>query len=83
MAKIPASKFPRAKKKIPSRKFPQTRSKIPSRKFSSTAEVIPKQNLPVPAPLGRPTDEQTRRARIAALKDRSDALKTASELGNE
>ena len=90
MAKIPSSKFSTTKKKIPSTKFPTAKrklssgtlasqtAKIPSRKIA-TAKTATKQVVNEPAPLGRPSDEQTRHDDVAMLKSRTDALKAASK----
>jgi hypothetical protein len=90
MAKIPSSKFSTAKKKIPSTKFPKTKrkissgkldnqtAKIPSRKFAK-AKRATKKVANEPAPLGHPTDEQTRQDAVATLKSRTDALKAAGK----
>ena len=90
MTKIPSSKFSTTKKKIPSTKFPTAKrklssgklasqtAKIPSRKFTKAKEAT-KQVVNEPAPLGRPSDEQTRHDDVATLKGRTDALKVASK----
>ena len=93
MAKIPSRKFSTAKKKIPSRPFPKgsrkitsrklvnSSTKIPSRKFARATEAANQnQDVNAQAPLDRPSDEQTRQDRVAKLKGRTDALKTANEL---
>ena len=90
MAKIPSNKFSTTKKKIPSTKFPTAKrklssgtlasqsAKIPSRKFTK-AKAETKQVVNEPAPLGRPSNEQTRHDDVATLKSRTDALKVASK----
>lgn len=87
MTKIPSRKFSTAKRKIPSTKFStvkrklpssqfanQTAAKIPSRKFAK-AKVATAKVINEPAPLGHPTDEQSRQEAVATLKLRTDALK--------
>lgn len=90
MAKIPSSKFSTTKKKIPSTKFPTAKRKLPSgqlasqtskiasRKFAK-AKAATKHVVNEPAPLGRPSDEQTRHDDVATLKSRTDALKGGSK----
>ena len=86
MAKLPSSKLSTAKKKIPSTKFPTAKrklssgmtAKIPSRKFAKAKKPTTKV-VNEPAPLGHPTDEQTRQDAVATLKSRTDALKVASK----
>ena len=79
MAKIPSRKFSTAKKKIASRKFPKSQSKIPSRKFAKgTTRTAPQQSAK--ALPDRPEDEKVRQDRLAALREQTKALKSASEL---
>ena len=85
MAKIPTSKFSTTKKKIASTKFPKAKrklasgklagqsAKIPSRKFAKKATK--KKLVKAPAPLGHPTDEQSRQEAVEVLKSRTEALK--------
>ena len=90
MAKIPSRKFSTAKKKIPSTKFPTAKRKLSSGKLANQSAKIPsrklakakkasKQGVNEPAPLGHPSDEQTRQAAVAILKSRTDALKAGSK----
>jgi hypothetical protein len=87
MAKIPSRKFSTTKKKIASRKFPKSQSKITSRGFTKgTAKIASGGFAKAPAtekkaaPVDRPTDAKARQDRLAALKEQTDALKSASEL---
>jgi len=86
MAKIPSSKFSTANKKIASAKFPTAKRKLSSSKPASQSAKIPSRKFPKakkvtkkvvsgPAPLGHPTDEQSRQEAVATLKSRTDALK--------
>ena len=85
MAKIPSSKFTTTKKKIASKKFPTAKRKLASGRFASQTAKIPsrkfakaaKKAVSRPAPLGHPTDEQTRHGAVATLKSRTDELKSA------
>ena len=86
MAKIPSSKFSTAKKKIASTKFSTAKKKLPSGKIAKQSAKIPsrkilkakkvtKKVVNEPAPLGHPTDEQSRQEAVEELKSRTDALK--------
>lgn len=86
MAKIPSTKFTTTKKKIPSTKFPTAKRKLASGKLASQTAKIPsrkfakatrKKVVKAPAPLGHPTDEQTRHEAAATLKSTTDELKSA------
>jgi hypothetical protein len=77
--KIPSRKFPKAKRKIPSRKFPKSQRKIPSRKFAQ-APVAANEKPDAQIPLGRPTTEEERQLRVAALTDQLKSVLPASEL---
>ena len=79
MAKIPSRKFPKTKKKIPSRKFPKSQCKIPSRKFAK-APVAANVKQDAQVPLGRPTNEEERQARLAALTGQMKSVLPASKL---
>ena len=74
--KIPSRKFPKTKRKIPSRKFPKSQRKIPSRKFAKAPVAADKQP-DAQIPLGRPTNEEERQDRVAALAGQ---IKSASKL---
>jgi len=77
--KIPSRKFPKIKKKIPSRKFPKSQRKIPSRKFAQ--KPVPADKMPdAQAPLGRPTTEEERQVRVAALTVQLKSVLPASKL---
>ena len=87
MAKIPSRKFSTVKKKIASRKFPKSQSKIASRGFTKGTEKIASRGFAKapakekqPAQVDRPTDAKARQDRLAALREQTDALKSASEL---
>ncbi len=86
MAKIPSRKFSTTKKKIASRKFPKSQSKIASRGFAkSTAKIASRGFAKAPAKkkaaqVDRPTDAKARQDRVAALREQTGALKSASEL---
>ena len=71
--KIPSSKFPKAKRKIASGKIADEASKISSSKFAK-AKKATRQAASTDAPLERPTDEVSRQAALAILKDRAGAL---------
>ena len=86
MAKIPSSKFSTTKKKIPSTKFPTAKRKLTSGKLASQTAKIPSRKFAKakkatnkvvrePAPLGHPTDEQSRHEAVEILKSRAEALK--------
>jgi hypothetical protein len=77
--KIPSRKFPKTKKKIPSRMFPKSQRKIPSRKFA-TAPVEANENPNAQPPLGRPTNEEERQVRVAALTVQLKSILPASKL---
>ena len=79
MAKIPSRKFPKIKKKIPSRKFPKSARKIPSRKFAK-APVAADKEQDAQVPLGRPTNEEERQVRLAALTGQIKMVLPASKL---
>ena len=79
MAKIPSRKFPKTKKKIPSRKFPKSQRKIPSRKFAK-APVAANKKQDAQVPLGRPTNEEERQARLATLTGQMKSVLPASKL---
>jgi hypothetical protein len=79
MAKIPSRKFPKIKKKIPSRKFPKSQRKIPSRKFAKAPLAADKEQ-DAQVLLGRPTNEEERQVRIAALTGQIKTVLPASEL---
>ncbi len=88
MAKIPSGRFTTTKKKIASTKYPTAKcnlasgklasqtAKIPSRKFAK-AKKATKKVVNDPAPLGHPSDEQSRQEAVATLKTKTDALKAA------
>lgn len=84
--KIASSTFPKTKRKVTSGTLSDPTAKIPSRKLPSTKLATTKkatkqkQELNAPAPLGRPSDEQSRQDVIATLKSRTDALKAAKKL---
>ncbi len=87
MAKIPSRRFSTAKKKIPSRKFPKSQRKIASRGFAKGSAKIASRGFPkapakktVQVCLDRPTDEQSRQDRVAALRGKVKALLPASDL---
>ena len=77
--KIPSRKFPKTKKKIPSRKFPKSQRKIPSRKFAKAPVAAVKQP-DAQVPLGRPTNEEERQARVATLAAKMKSVLPASKL---
>jgi len=77
--KIPSRKFPKTKRKIPSRKFPKSQRKIPSRKFAKAPVAVDKQQ-DAQVSLGRPTNEEERQVRIAALTDQMKSVLPASKL---
>ena len=77
--KIPSRKFPKTKKKIPSRKFPKSQRKIPSRKFTPAPVEADKQP-DAQVPLGRPTNEEERQVRVAALAGQIQSVLPASKL---
>lgn len=79
MVKVPSRIFPKTKKKIPSRKFPKSQRKIPSRKFAK-APVAGEKKPDDQVPLGRPTTEVERQARIATLTSKVKSMLPASEL---
>jgi hypothetical protein len=79
MAKIPSRRFPKTKKKIPSRKFPKSQRKIPSRKFAKPPVATDKKQ-DAQVPLGRPTNEEERQVRLAALTGQMKSLRPASKL---
>ena len=73
MSSFPSRKFPKSKSKIPSRGFPKGKAKIASQKLTNTPKVVA--DKPDPAALPpRPTTEQDRQDRIAALKKELKAL---------
>ena len=87
MTKIPSRKFSTAKRKIPSTKFSTVKRKLPSGQFANTTTAkIPSRKFAKakkttskvvnePAPLGHPSDEQSRQEVVATLKLQTDALK--------
>ncbi|MGZ0173530.1 MAG: hypothetical protein ACKVHE_28755 [Planctomycetales bacterium] len=78
MAKTPSEERKPARQKIPSTKFPKAKRKIASGKFAKTQKAA-KQSASADAPLERPTDEQSRQAALAILKDRAGALKAGRD----
>ena len=81
MAKTPSEERKPAKKKIPSTKFPKAKRKIASGKFAQTKKAAMQESSP-DALLARPTDENSRQAALAILKDRVEALR-AGRRGKE
>jgi hypothetical protein len=78
MSSFPPSKFPKTKSKIPSRGFPKGKGKMASQKITRPPEVAA--NKPAPAALpARPTTEQDRQDRIAALKKELKALEDTKD----
>jgi hypothetical protein len=89
--KIPSRKFPKTKRKIPPRKFPKEQRKIPSRKFAQGTAKLPSRPFPTApvaadkqqaaqVPLGRPTNEEERQARVATLAAEIKSVLPATKL---
>ena len=79
MAKIPSRKSPKTKKTIPSKRFPKSERKIPSRKFAK-APVTANKKQDAQVSLGRPTNEEERRIRLATLTNQMKLVLRASQL---
>jgi hypothetical protein len=77
--KIPSRKFPKTKKEIPSRKFPTSQRKIASRKFAQ-APVAADEKPDAQIALSRPTNEEERQLRVAALTVQLKSVLPASKL---
>ena len=77
MSSFPPRKFPKSKTKakIPSRGFAKGNSKLGSRKFFKAPEAVGKMQGVAALP-ARPINENDRKDRIAALKEK---LKSMSE----
>jgi hypothetical protein len=91
MAKIPSRGFSKTKTKIASRGFSKSKAKIPSRGFAkgnakiasrkgAKPPAVAEKKPTTPALLDRPSDEQSREDRLAALQGQVKSLKPASDL---
>ena len=77
--KIASRGFSKAKVKIPSRGFAKGNAKIASQKTAKPSAVA-EEKPTAPVRIYRPTDEQSREDRLAALQGQVKSLKPASDL---